>query len=105
MAGPYLQVRIDNLAWSNTSLPGVTIRSAMTARGMLRLQVANTLLTLLTLGLYRPFAVVKVYRYRLAHVTLAAQAGFEHIIAGAVPRAASAAGDGATEFLGVDISW
>jgi uncharacterized membrane protein YjgN (DUF898 family) len=105
MAGPYLQVRINNLAWSNTSLPGVAIRSCMTARGMLRLQVANTLLTLLTLGLYRPFAVVRVYQYRLAHCTLETQGDFEHIVAGVAPPTASATGDGATEFLGVDISW
>jgi uncharacterized membrane protein YjgN (DUF898 family) len=105
MAGPYLQVRINNLAWSNTSLPGVTIRSAMKARAMMRLQLANALLTLLTLGLYRPFAVVRVYRYRLAHITLEADGQFEHIVAAAAQPVDGTAGDGAADFIGVDISW
>lgn len=105
MAGPYLQVRINNLTWSNTSLPGMSVKSAMTARGMLRLQVANAVLTLLTLGLYRPFAVVRVYRYRLAHITLSVEGDFDDVIAAAAARTAGTAGDGAADFLGVDISW
>lgn len=103
--GPYMQARLYNLAWSNTSFTGVRIRSGLTAWGMLRLQVVNTLLTLLTLGLYRPFAVVRLHRYRLAHLTLEADGGFEETVAGAQPRHAGAAGDGAADFLGMDISW
>lgn len=103
--GPYMQVRINNLAWSNTSFPAVRIKSAMTARGMLKLQVANALLTVLTLGLYRPFAAVRVYRYRAAHLSLEVDGQFEDALATAAPKQASAAGDGAADFLGVDISW
>jgi uncharacterized membrane protein YjgN (DUF898 family) len=102
---PLLQARISNLVWSNTSWPGLRIHSSLRFWGMLKLQAANTLLTLLTLGLYRPFAVVRVYRYRLAHLGVQASGRFDDIVASAVPRQGGGAGDGAADFLGIDLSW
>lgn len=102
---PYLQARIVNLVWSNTAFPGVEIRSTMGAWAFTKLQTANTVLTVLTLGLYRPFAVVRVYQFRLAHLSLHSAGSFEQIVAGAARRRSGAAGDGMADFLGVDISW
>lgn len=104
LAGPYLQVRIGNLAWSATTLPGVRISSHMKARAYLKLQLVNSILTLLTLGLYRPFAVVRAYRYRLEHITVTTEGSFEHAVAG-VATTGSASADGVADFLGVDLSW
>ncbi|MCS0607120.1 YjgN family protein [Massilia solisilvae] len=104
-AAPYMHVRINNLVWSSTSFAGVRIESSMKAWGMLRLQAVNVLLTLLTLGLYRPFAVVNVYRYRAEHLSVQVQGEFDEVLGGAAPRQAGAAGDGAADFIGVDISW
>jgi uncharacterized membrane protein YjgN (DUF898 family) len=105
LSGPFVLVRMNNLAWSATSFPGVAIACRMRARSWLRLQVANALLTLLTLGLYRPFAVVRSWRYRVAHMHVEAPGGFEHMVLQAARRPASAAGDGAADFLGMDVSW
>ncbi|MCC6071395.1 YjgN family protein [Massilia sp. GCM10020059] len=105
IAGPFVQVRIANMAWSNTSFPGVSISSHLKARGYLRLQTANAVLTLLTLGLYRPFAVVRAYEYRLAHTTVQTDSGFEHIAAGMTRSSRAAGSDGVADFLGVDLSW
>jgi uncharacterized membrane protein YjgN (DUF898 family) len=102
---PYIQARTANLVWSNTAFPGVEIRSSMSAWGFIKLQTANAVLTILTLGLYRPFAVVRVYRYRLAHVALYSPENFEHVAASAARQRRGAAGDGMADFLGVDISW
>jgi uncharacterized membrane protein YjgN (DUF898 family) len=77
----------------------------MKARTYLRLQVVNVLLTLLTLGLFRPFAVVRTWRYRVAHLRVDAPAGFEQATQLASLRPAAAAGDGVADFLGVDLSW
>jgi uncharacterized membrane protein YjgN (DUF898 family) len=104
LAGPYLQVRVGNLAWSATTLPGVTISSHLKARSYLKLQLVNSVLTLLTLGLYRPFAVVRAYRYRLEHITITTVGSFEHAVAG-VANNGSASADGVADFLGVDLSW
>lgn len=103
---PYMAARIGNVAWSNTSFPGITIRSDVSARGLARLQVVNVLLTIVTLGLYRPFAVVRVHRYRLAAMTIIASGGFEHVLAEAAGTGRGAAsGDGAADFFGFDFSW
>jgi len=104
MTGPYLQVRIANLVWSNTAFRGVQVRSELSARAFARLQAVNAVLTLLTLGLYRPFAVVRVYRYRLACVSLLTEGSFEDIAAGATQRS-GAGGDAVAELLGFDLSW
>jgi uncharacterized membrane protein YjgN (DUF898 family) len=105
LTGPYLQVRLANLAWSGTGFPGLFIRCDMRAHVFTRLQLANAVLTVLTLGLYRPFAVVRVYRYRLACLSLQVIDDFESISAGSRRVRPGAAGDGAADFLGLDLSW
>jgi uncharacterized membrane protein YjgN (DUF898 family) len=105
LMGPYILVRMNNLAWSATSFPGVRITCAMRVWPYLRLQTVNVLLTLLTFGLFRPFAVVRTWRYRVAHVTVDAPDGFEQAVLAARRPPAAAAGDGVADFLGVDLSW
>jgi uncharacterized membrane protein YjgN (DUF898 family) len=107
LAGPYVLVRMNNLAWSATGFTGIRIVCAMRTGPYLRLQVANVLLTVLTLGLYHPFAVVRTWRYRTAHVHVHVLApdGFEQAVMTAKRRPLSAAGDGIADFLGVDLSW
>lgn len=104
LAGPYMVVRISNLAWSHTGFPGVRFRSTLPARAFMKLQTRNALLTLLSLGLYRPFAVVNVYRFRLAHLHLEVDGDIEAACAHAATRA-SAAGDSVADGFGIDLSW
>jgi uncharacterized membrane protein YjgN (DUF898 family) len=105
MTFPYMAARVHNWVWSRTSFPGLRFHSDMSARAFARLQLANVLLTLLTLGLYRPFAVVRIHRFKLAALTVVADAGFEQLLADAATRTAGAAGDGAADFFGFDLSW
>jgi uncharacterized membrane protein YjgN (DUF898 family) len=105
MSGPYLQVRIGNMAWSATTFPGVRIGSTMRARDFAKLQTSNAILTLLTLGLYRPFAVVKAYEYRLAHLSISIDDSVETALCDATATRGSAGADGVADFLGVDLSW
>jgi uncharacterized membrane protein YjgN (DUF898 family) len=105
LMGPYTQARIGNLVWSNTAFPGLEIRSTMSARAFARLQTVNVLLTLLTFGLYRPFAVVKVYRFRLANLSLHCPAGLEQVVAAGAQQRRGATGDGVADFFDLDLSW
>ena len=105
LAALFVMVRMNNMAWSDTSFPGVRIVSSMRLRSYFRLQAVNVLLTLLTLGLFRPFAAVRTWRYRLAHAHVEVPGGFEAATGMAIQRSASAAGDGSAEFLGLDLSW
>lgn len=102
--GPYMVVRVSNLAWSNTAFPGVRFRSTLPARAFMKLQTINVLLTLLSLGLYRPFAVVNVYRFRLAHLQVEVDGDLEAACAHVATRG-GAAGDSVADGFGIDLSW
>jgi uncharacterized membrane protein YjgN (DUF898 family) len=104
LAGPYLQAVLANLVWSNTAFPDVRITSDIKPWGYMKLQAVNAVLTLLTLGLYRPFAVVRAYRYRLAAVTIEGDIAFEYVTA-AEGRSVGTSGDSAADFFGFDLSW
>lgn len=102
--GPYMVVRISNLAWSHTRFPGIRFRSTLPARDFMLLQTGNAVLTVLTLGLYRPFAVVSVYRFRLAHLEVEVDGDFEAAAARVATRG-GAAGDSVADGFGIDLSW
>ncbi|MBQ5946609.1 DUF898 family protein [Massilia sp. ST3] len=104
LAGPFMQARLANLAWSHTLFSGVRIESNIPVRGFVSLQSKNLLLTVFTLGLYRPFAVVAAYRYRLEHIRVEVDGDVEASARAAQGRN-SAAGDGAADGLGIDLSW
>jgi uncharacterized membrane protein YjgN (DUF898 family) len=105
LGGLVVQVRMNNLAWSATAFPGVRIVCDMKARSYMWLQIVNVVLILLTLGLFRPFAAVRTWRYRVAHVHVHAPDGFEQATLRAARPTQAAAGDGFADFLGVDLSW
>lgn len=103
---PYLEARIFNLAWNNTSFPQIKIHSNVPASGYILLLAKNTLLTLLTCGLYRPFAVVAAWRFRLQHMQVETDAGLVQMHAGGeLSSGTKAAGDGVADFLNIDLSW
>lgn len=104
LIGPYMVVRISNLAWSHTRFPGIRFRSTLPARAFMALQTKNALLTLLSLGLYRPFAVVSVYRFRLAHLAVEVDGDIEAAAAHVATRG-GAAGDSVADGFGIDLSW
>jgi uncharacterized membrane protein YjgN (DUF898 family) len=108
-----LQVKVWNKSWNATRFPGIEIDSHLPYKAYYFLQVKNLILTMLTLGLYRPFAVVNIYRFRLQHVSLKA-AGFEQLLAAQHAQAAQdgkagqigqASGDSTADLFGFDLSW
>jgi len=104
VAGPFLQVTIWNLVWNSTQFPTFTVRSELVFWPYLRLQTKNLIFTLLTLGLYRPFAVVSVYQYRLAHMSVEG-GSFDHIVQSGQNQQIAATGDSSADFFGIDLSF
>jgi uncharacterized membrane protein YjgN (DUF898 family) len=105
VGSPFITIRMDNLAWSATTFPGVRITCDMKPRAYLRLQAENFVLTLLTLGLFRPFAAVRTWRYRVSHVRVHAGHGFELATSMAACPVQGGGGDGLADFLSIDLSW
>jgi uncharacterized membrane protein YjgN (DUF898 family) len=102
---PFTAVRMTNLAWSATTIAGVRIACDIRPGAFLRLQAVNWLLTLATLGLFRPFAAVRAWRYRLACMRVHAPEGFALASLCAAPANHAATGESLADLLDVDLSW
>lgn len=97
----YYASRIQNLVWGSTRSASLRFHSLL--RGLTVLTLTNWVLIVLTLGLYRPFAVMAATRLRLQAVRIhtftdpatwtAARAGLH----------SDASGDVAGDFFGMDV--
>lgn len=103
VAVPYLQTRVQNLLWSKTRSKHVRIRSALSFRDMLMLNSLNWLLVIVTLGLYWPFAAVRMARLRLESVSVWVQGDVNTWVAKARAQQPGVLGDAAGDFFGVDM--
>jgi len=102
-AGAFFAARLQRLVWTRTHAGPVRFSTSVTARGYMRVWIANGLLTLLTVGIYWPWAAVAIARYRLDCMTVEAGAPLEAIAAGSLPTEPSATGEGAVDFFGWDV--
>ncbi|MFO6418693.1 YjgN family protein [Hylemonella sp. W303a] len=102
VVGGYFVARLQNLTWNGTRSPGLAFRSALPAGALIQLWFKNWLLTLVTLGLYHPYAKVANARLRLEAVTLLATADMDELVAAHDANAATATGDAAGDLFGLD---
>ncbi|SEL30532.1 Uncharacterized membrane protein YjgN, DUF898 family [Roseateles sp. YR242] len=100
---PYFTARFQNLLWNRTSTQDLEFTSALTARSMVKLTLKNTLLTLLTLGLYRAWATVATARLRLQGVSVTLDGDLDTWLARQQTPETAATGDLAGDFFGIDM--
>lgn len=103
LAYPYVAARLQNLVWNNTQLGPHGFQAQLRAREMLGIMFGNVLLTLLTLGLYKPFADIRLARYRIEHVALLTRGSIDEFVAG-LQTNTSAAGEEMAEMFDFDIA-
>ncbi len=103
MLGAYFAARMQNLCWNATQTQSLQFKSHLKARGLTRLTMKNFFLTLITLGLYRPFAVVNTVTYRLAAMQVVVDADMDTWLAGAAQRTDATSGEMAGDFFGIDM--
>jgi len=101
---PYITARVQNLTWGQARLGEHVIHSALDPIAYVRLQLKNLLLTIVSLGLYRPFAAVATARMRIGAVTLQPAGDFHQAIVAIPPPDDVAIGAEAMDLLGFDIS-
>lgn len=99
----YMTARSQNLVWGTTRSHRLRFSSRLKARSMIGLMLTNLLLTVITFGLYRPFAAIATAKLRLEAVSLEAHGDIEQWTAGAARRVNDASGDAAGDLFGIDV--
>ncbi len=103
LAGPLLTSRLQNLIWGRTRLESHEFRSNVKFGKLLWITLSNLFLTVLTVGLYRPFAVIRTARYRVQCVTLVPSESLEGFVGRRIEEV-GAMGEEVSDFLDIDIA-
>jgi uncharacterized membrane protein YjgN (DUF898 family) len=102
-ARAYREARIFQLVWNNIGVSQVArFRCGLQARRYVGLRIRNVLLTILSLGFFRPFAVVSEYRMKSESVTLHVKGGLDQL-AGQLAREEQGLGDAIADAVGLGL--
>jgi len=99
---PFINALQQNFVWGHTSLGGTPILSRARGWPLWRISAVNLALTIITLGLYWPYAVVRSMRYRLS--TLGWSGDPAALVAGAGPAPVGAMGEETADLFGFDLA-
>lgn len=102
-ARAYREASLFRLVWSNTGVSHIArFKCDLSVKRYVGLRIKNILLTLLTLGFYRPFALVSEYRMKTESVTLHLKGGLDQL-AGQLAREEQGLGDAIADAVGLDL--
>lgn len=101
----YTQARNLNEVISKTSLGPHRLISRLSATDLIFIYLSNTLFIVCTLGLYTPWAELRLARYRLEAMELEAHGSLDDFVAGAAASIPAAAGEEISSFLDVDFGF
>lgn len=99
---PYVAARTSNAVWGATRLGAHRFACRLPVGGYIGLTVVNWLGILLTLGLFIPWARVRLARFRAEYLALEVNGSLDDFVAGEAS-AATALGDEAAEMFDLDI--
>jgi len=105
VAGPYYAARLQQVVWSRTHLGDIGFRTEIKARPLFRLVLRNAVLTILSAGLYWPWAAVDLARYRIECIRVESDVPLAALAGGIQAPPVSALGEGAADAFGLDIGW
>ncbi|GAB3538947.1 YjgN family protein [Noviherbaspirillum agri] len=101
---PFLESRIQNLVWNHTELGMHKFESNASARSLLWIHATNLILITLTFGLYKPFAAVRLAKYRVESMMLVPDGDLEEFFADNNVDTAGAVGQEAGDLFDIDIA-
>ncbi len=104
LVGPWFAARMQNLVWNHTALGVHAFTSHVRARDLFKIYLTNFIAIILTLGLFKPFADIRLARYRLTHMALNAQSSLDEFFA-QEQQAVNALGEETANVFDVDISF
>ena len=99
----YPAVKLPNLIWNSTGIGRHRFYSTQEVLPYLWITITNLLGIVLTLGLFVPFATIRMMRYKLEHMGLNAQGELSEFVAGQA-QDASALGEEMSTMFDVDIA-
>lgn len=103
-ARAYREARMFQLMWDNIGVSHVArFKCHLRSGSYVWLRIKNMFLTLITLGLYRPFARVSEYRMKLESVTLHVKGGVEQVAGAMVRQQQGGLGDALADAAGLDL--
>jgi len=100
----YLQARIGNLVWNNTTLDKLSFKSSLRARDFIWLYFTNILTIMLTFGLATPWAQVRMAKYRISKLQIVGDVDFDRFI-GDKKAEVKATGEELADMFDVDLSF
>ncbi|WP_426397320.1 YjgN family protein [Ralstonia sp. R-29] len=100
---PYVMAQLQNVIWNHTTLGANRFQSQVGAGKLFWIFVSNAVLTVITVGLFTPFARVRTARYKLGSVTLLAADSLDTFVAGETAKV-GALGDAAVDWYDIDIA-
>ena len=101
--GPAFHALITNLIWNNTRLGEHRIECRMSPFGLIWVSVSNVVLVALTLGVFMPWAAVRLARYQVESVRLLPASDLQEFAA-AEPENVAAVGEEAAAMFDFDIA-
>ena len=101
--GPAFHAFITNLIWTNTRVGEHRIECTMSPFGLIWITVSNFVLVVLTLGLFIPWAMVRLAKFQLESVRLLPAGDLQEFVA-AEPETIGAVGEEAATAFDFDIA-
>ena len=102
-ARAYREARVFQLVWNNVGFGHIArTRTSLRTGAYVGLRVKNVLLSFLTLGFYRPFAIASEYAAKVGSVTIHVKGSPEQLV-GELVQQQGAFGDAAADALGLDL--
>jgi uncharacterized membrane protein YjgN (DUF898 family) len=105
VVGAYMTSRMQNLLWCNTQSAQLRMHSDLGMGPLLRVSLMNWILIALTLGLYWPFAKVRLARLKLQAMHVEVRGDVDGWVAQARATGQGVVGDAAGDFFGIDMGF
>lgn len=101
----YTQARNLNEVFGHTTIGSHRLISTLSASSLIGIYLSNLALIVLTLGVYTPWAQIRVARYRLTAIELEAHGSLDEFAAAAAAAVPAAAGEEISSFLDLDFGF
>ncbi len=104
LVNSYIMAKVTNLMYSKLSLEGHSFNSTLSTGGFFGQYFKHTIYTMLTLGLYIPYAKANIIKYRLDNLTVNIDGDLDAFIAKKVDQG-SATGEGLGDMFEVEVGF